>query len=588
MKFFQSQFEKAKQNKLTLFIFLIIFLIGIFLRSYHFSDWLHFEIDQTYDINIVSKAVDNGPGDLPLLGPTAGGGRALRLGPAFYYMEYLSALIFGNTPQGHAAQVLILSILAIPLFYFFCRKYFSQNIALSLVTIFSFSSYMVLYSRFSWSPNILPFLVLLSFYALLRSVSPSEKKKSPWFLLAAFFIAITTQIHFNSLFIVASCVFFFLLITRPRFPWKVWLSAAGIFLVFYSPMIISDIKTGGQNLGYFLEKVPKLDSQDERSSKKKDGLSDRLVQDIRYQANEYFLIISGIDQINGSHLTGSSLGLTCKSCKKDLILRLIPYLLMLTSVLILLINLKREKDQEKKNFLILVSLWFFLSFAYFFLVLTDGMYIYPRFFLSVSPLAIISLGLILEKLSFSNKYFGIFFAIVTVALLAFPNLSRLKNNFDQLKNADRKSYKAETEDLFPDNTRATQKGFILTVDYIVSQYQKNNFPVYIKTDHEFEPVFWYYLNKKGIYFWNDFPKDIFYRDGNYFYIEQGSKIKSKEGLSDLAKSFDVAEKKNFGILTAIYLSPKPEAVTSDRQDENERKIPIEDYQISQLLTWSKL
>lgn len=591
MRFIRSNFEKAKKNKLSLTIFLIIFLIGIFLRTYHFSSWLHFEIDQTYDINIVSLAVENGPGSLPLLGPTAGGGRSLRLGPAFYYMEYLSASFFGNTPAGHASQILIFSILALPLFYIFCRRYFSLNISLALLAIFSFSSYIVLYSRFSWSPNILPFLILVSFYALLRCVSKKEKERELWFLLTALFISITSQIHFNAFFIVPSVTFFFLVIKRPRFNWKIWLAAAGVILAVYSPVIISDIKTGGQNLNYFLERLP-FRSNENPSQEEDKKPWEKMVQNIRYNTGNYFLIISGVDNINGSHLTNSSWGLLCKSCQKKLAITLLSFALFAASFFILFFNLKTERDQERKNFLILIFLWIILSFVCFFLVLYDGLYIYPRFFLAITPLSIFFFGLILEKTYYPQKILTLFVLIPILAILSYSNLSRIKDSFSQLAQARSEKVEAQTEDIFPDNTRVTLEQQLSIVDYIESKYKENGYPVYINTIHEYEPVYWYYLKKRSIDYYDAFASDGAYEQGNYFYIDQEylinkKKAKEKE-LDNLLAAYDLDEKKNFGILTVFYLKPKPEIITSPRQNPDNKKIPLEEYQISQLLTWNKL
>ncbi|MFA6047656.1 MAG: glycosyltransferase family 39 protein [Parcubacteria group bacterium] len=589
MKFFRSSFEKAKQNKLTLAIFLVIFLTGIFLRSYHFSDWLHFEIDQTYDINIVSNAVQNGPGNLPLLGPTAGGGRSLRLGPAFYYMEYLSALIFGNTPAGHAAQVLILGILAMPLFYFFCRRYFSKNLSLALLAIFSFSSYLVLYSRFSWSPDVLPFLVLFCFYALLKSVSEKEEKKEYWFLLAAFFVALTSQIHFNAFFIVPAVTFFFLLIKRPRFRWKIWLAAIAIFLAVYSPVVISDVKTGGQNLSYFLERLPFHSGNETEKTESKDKKSwEKVVQDIRYNVGNYFLINSGIDNINGSHLTGSSWGILCKSCQKKLAVTFLPFVLFIASFFILLLNLKTERDQRRRDLLLLILLWIIFSFACYFLVLYDGLYVYPRFFLPVAPLAIIFFGFLLEKLYFPRKKLTFVIPVIIVAVLSYSNISRIKDSFNQLSRAQNETFRAQTEDIFPDNTRVTLSQQLPIVDYIESKYKANGYPICIRTTHEYEPVYWYYLEKRGIDYYDIFSADKAYDQGNYFYIEQESVLNGKKGLSSILATYDIIQEKNFGILTAFYLKPKNEIITAQRQDPEDKKIPIEEFQISQLLTWNKL
>ena len=158
MKFF----NKISGKKRELIFVLLIISAGIFFRTYNFSNWLHFEVDQVYDIDSIAAAVDNGIGNLPLLGTNAGGG-ALRLGPAFYYLEYLSAKIFGHTPPGYAAFVVVLAILSLTLFYLFSRRYFSARISLALLAVFSFSVYFIQYSRFAWSPNVLPFFIHILF-----------------------------------------------------------------------------------------------------------------------------------------------------------------------------------------------------------------------------------------------------------------------------------------------------------------------------------------------------------------------------------------------------------------------------------------
>ena len=152
----------------------VILAIGIFLRAYNFSDWLHFELDQSRDAKIVNLAITDGPENLPLLGPKAAGS-FLRLGPIFYYFNYLSALVFGNTPEGMAVIIMLFGILAIPAFHFLARRYFSAFISLSLASIFSVSLFLVMYSRFSWNPNALPFFTILLVYALLRAADKEDR-----------------------------------------------------------------------------------------------------------------------------------------------------------------------------------------------------------------------------------------------------------------------------------------------------------------------------------------------------------------------------------------------------------------------------
>ena len=79
-------FRNINANWRDVLVISLVVCAGVFLRTYHFSDWLHFELDQAFDYDLVSPAVGHSPLDLPLLGPNVGGG-LLRLGPAFYYME---------------------------------------------------------------------------------------------------------------------------------------------------------------------------------------------------------------------------------------------------------------------------------------------------------------------------------------------------------------------------------------------------------------------------------------------------------------------------------------------------------------------
>ena len=69
-----------------------VFVAGIFIRTYHYHDWLRMNADQARDAALVSRTVE-GIDPLPLLGPKAGG-TEFKLGPAFYWFEAASAKVF--------------------------------------------------------------------------------------------------------------------------------------------------------------------------------------------------------------------------------------------------------------------------------------------------------------------------------------------------------------------------------------------------------------------------------------------------------------------------------------------------------------
>jgi hypothetical protein len=174
-----------KKNKLIFCGLLGIVLVSIFLRVYKFDDWMLFKGDSFRDAILISYAYEDGLKDLPLLGPKAGG-TILRTGPVFYYLEYLSTLIFQSTEAPvFAYPVLFFSLLTIPLAFFFLRKFFHLNWALVLTGLFSVSFVLVEYARFAWNPNPAPFFNLLFFYALLEIFEEkNSEKKMRWWITA--------------------------------------------------------------------------------------------------------------------------------------------------------------------------------------------------------------------------------------------------------------------------------------------------------------------------------------------------------------------------------------------------------------------
>ena len=244
-------FSSIKKIKVHVWILLLIMAVGIFLRAYHFHDWLQFSPDQARDATIVGDAI-SGKSALPLLGPIAGG-TSFHLGPAFYYFNYASALIFGNTPEAMAYPDLVFAILSIPLFYFFLKKYFSANLSLALMSLYAVSFFAVEYSRFSWNPNLIPFFVLLFLYAILEISDENGKRTIFWPILAGIGLGIGIQLHTLLLLtmpVVAIAVGIYLFF-RKKLPWKSFLI---IFLVAFFlnvPQVISETKTGGANIENF-------------------------------------------------------------------------------------------------------------------------------------------------------------------------------------------------------------------------------------------------------------------------------------------------------------------------------------------------
>lgn len=560
-----------KRKNFLIVSFAVIFLIGVFLRAYHFSDWLHFELDQSRDAKVIDLAVEEGPSNLPLLGPKAAG-TFLRLGPAFYYFKYLSALVFGNTSSGVAVIIMIFGILAIPVFYLFVKRYFSESISLGLMLIFSVSLFLVMYSRFSWNPNPLPLFTLLTFYFLLRAVdtNESEKKRGIWLVAFSVSLAIATQFHFLAFVGVPAISFLFLAIKRPKIKIKYWLFSIAAIVFLYLPAIVNDFETGGDNIGQFLEVARG------KSEKSEHDIVEKIVKSYNENSLGYATVLFGIEKRELPRVIfekNKLFSFICDAdCKSELGMGIFSLLFFTLGAVLLVANAVKEKDPKRKDFLILASIWFFVVLGIYVPIAYN---ISPRFFLLAAAIPFIFLGFVFEflEITIKNKKISPMLTIVLILAASGYNLWKINQRFWQLQNASTQSFKVETDRILKEKTRVTLEQQNKIINYILLIQKSNGYPVYLNSDPEYRRSFLYHLDR------NDIPRDDFrnatnsdkvYEHGNYFLIYP-TFSNWKKDLDKYAGKFDLANQKEFGTLTLFELKPRLEAVNAVEQDFSKDK-----------------
>lgn len=408
--------EKIKKNWVVLALVGII-LVGIFLRTYNFNSGLFFQADQARDLNVVARAIDGGPGWLPLLGPKAGG-TYLRLGPVFYYFEYISALIFGmSTPAILAYPDLLFSILSIPLFFLLLKEFFSKKYALLLVSGYAVCFFEIQYARFAWNPNSLPFFNLFFFYAIFKFFQTnSGRAKFWWAVLAGAAYAIVSQLHFVSLLSLPIALVLIFAVRKMLFKdiKEKWFRYLGvmilIFLIFYLPTILSDFQTGGNNALNFLKSIG------QKSSDTTSLIS--LLQKDAFIFSKYFLVI----------LTG-----VVDAAKSTIdLFTIIVVSLFATGIFVF----KREVDRGRKFFVALMFVWFI---SYFLTYFPLGSKLQPRHFLVILPLTFILVGLLAHGLSkFVKLKFVSSIAIVILLMPIIANVYSLKIWFAEIADSQKK------------------------------------------------------------------------------------------------------------------------------------------------------
>jgi 4-amino-4-deoxy-L-arabinose transferase-like glycosyltransferase len=553
--------NRFTSKQLAVFALVAIIGLGIFLRVYNFSSWLHFELDQARDARVIDAALRGSAADLPLLGPKAGG-TFLRLAPGFYYLEYLSALIFGESPAGMAGFVVVFSILSLPLFYFFLRRYFPKPLSLGLTLLFSVSAYFVMYGRFAWNPNLLPFFILLGFYALLRAVDHNENKKGVWFLVSVFALVLATHFHFLAFLALPIIFIAFLIIRRPWFSWKVWLGAIAISLILYLPMILNENETNFANSKEFFKAIT------EKSEKNNHSLAEKFLRDVSEQALGEMVIVSGFE---GSTFPAFVIGgekelvaWACDSrCDKGKWYGVAAALALVAELLSFVWFWKKADEQKQKDFFLLCGIWFAVAFTLFWPLSYD---IAPRFFLLSGPLFFVFIGLLLKALC---QFFDKRIVFALIFLFAVSNLYFLNQRFDELSRAGTEAVRNAPDRILKERIRVTLAQQNTIIDFLEKRSQETGYPVYMFSEPQHRRALKYLMEKRGIE--NAvLGFDGIYREGVYYLI-----LRAQSDLEDALKkyreSYIIGRTASFGTLAVIELHPKPEAIVAERQDFSKSK-----------------
>ena len=396
-----------------------IVLFGLFLRTYHFRDWLYFYPDQARDLALTREVVE-GHVSWPLLGPIAAS-TPFRVGPMYYYFQIISGELFGVRPETMAYPDLLFGTLSIPLLFVLLRRYFTPKRALSLALLFAVSYFAIRYSRFAWNTNPIPFFSMLFFLALLEFLAEGKRTKWRWAAALGISIGVGIQLHTVLLILLpatALCVAGFLVVKK-QFPWGKMFLVVVLVLLLNAPQIESELYTHFHNSRYFFGALTA------RSPSGGNGFLKNASLDIVCHAQAVTHLLTSIDGKDYCD-TPDDLDPTTKH-RVDLI----PYVTTLGSVafglLVLLVTyrvsrpwFRSEADPRKRQFLGLIALYFGLSFLVIFPVMDDNAPM--RYFLPTIFVPFIFLGLILDGLEARYAAFGKRIAVGIIASLVSVNL----------------------------------------------------------------------------------------------------------------------------------------------------------------------
>jgi hypothetical protein len=552
--------EYIKKNKILLIAFLILMSVSVWIRTYHYQDWLYFKMDQSRDALMIANAVKNGPADLPLLGARAGATELkqgfLRLGPAFYYFQYISGKVFNSTePYVFAYPDLFFSLAVLPLIYFFLRSYFSRKNSFLILAMYSFSFIVVQYSRFAWNPNSLPFFMILAFLGLLKFLNAeSVKGKIKWVAISTFGLSIGSQLHFFGFFSLLGITGLMILVhyriwkkdtwenLKRSEVWKkiaLFLGAAtAVFMITYIPVIISDTMKNGQNTKNFFEAMI--------SKPANKPLIDKIKEDAAVSLNYYCLT-------------------TTSYCYQSDMKKSIPFVVPTAIILILglgliIFELKKKPIGMKRDFLWLVLIWFSVFSI---LTVPVSFQLRPRFFLVVFLIPFIFLGLLYQFLEEKFGKKALYASGIITAAVLLSNATGIQSWFKEQADSQSKRVSVKRTLILKTKDGVTLGQLKGAADYIYANRKNdNNIYFYVKPEHvrPFQYLF-YSKNDLTLHYYtlklNEDPK------AQYFAIVPAKKDAIGVITKKYGDTFDVVSQKQFGQLMVFEINFRNRNISSD-------------------------
>lgn len=237
----------TNNRKETSALFLIL-LTGSLLRLYNIDQYMTFLGDEGRDAIIVRRFLVDF--DLMLIGPGTSIGN-MYLGPLYYYMIAPSLLISNFSPVGPAVMIALLGIFTIWLVWFVTREWFGKNAAVIASLLYAIAPTVIIYSRSSWNPNIMPLFALIAFYSIWKVWTGN---RFFWLIVVSISLAFSLQSHYLGLLLFPG-VGLFWLITFVR-NWNnkelksfliYSLISVLIFIFLMSPLVIFDSRHGWIN-----------------------------------------------------------------------------------------------------------------------------------------------------------------------------------------------------------------------------------------------------------------------------------------------------------------------------------------------------
>ncbi len=422
-----------------IWLLLLIVCIGVFLRTYHFHDWLEFKGDQARDASLVQDVVA-GNAEWPLTGPfmsnsAANKDETFHIGPLYYYFQIVSAQVFGNIPESLAYPDVLFSILSLPLFYLFFRKYLDQKLSLGVTFLYVVSFFFVMHSRFAWNSNLIPCFTLLFLLSLFEFESGGIAVGWLWAVLLGIALGVGVQLHAITMIIFSAVTVLSIgrsIFRKQSIPWKKWAVVFAVALLLNTGQIIGETQTGFSNAKIFLGYFTNTHHDTSASNQPWSDAHASLVNDIDCHLEANLYLFTSLGQDHCVYSFDVLLSGTRRNAMKILFETPLFFgaLFSIFGFAMLVIRCASEKDERKRIWLRMIAWYIAVSFLIMFPVVKGSLEL--RYFNFAFFLPFLFLGLLAEHVMSQKNTWLLYTVLLAFPAIAMINILSLSSVYDEL------------------------------------------------------------------------------------------------------------------------------------------------------------
>jgi 4-amino-4-deoxy-L-arabinose transferase-like glycosyltransferase len=227
--------KKIKINFYTC-TFIIILLVGLYLRFYHIEYIVGFGWDQARD---AWKVRDLLLGGTVLEGPRTGVGH-IHLGPAHYYLLAPFYFLTGLDPMASNYYNIVVNIFNFFIIYWITSKIFSKKTGLFAIFLYAVSNYIIKQNQIPWNVSLVPGISILIFYSLYELYKGKHKYALVVMGLTGFFL----HLHFTAVFLPLIVIISLAFVPNKKNVLKWLVFGLPLFALWLIPSILFDLSNG--------------------------------------------------------------------------------------------------------------------------------------------------------------------------------------------------------------------------------------------------------------------------------------------------------------------------------------------------------